>query len=46
MSKEEMLKYLADAFGIKDEKELDAAMRKNKEINIGIMTTRKGERDD
>lgn len=46
MSKEEMMKYLSEAFGIKNERELLEALRKAGAINIGIMTTRKGEQDD
>lgn len=45
MSKEEMMKYLSDMYGIKSERELIEAMRRVKAINIGIMTTRSTDND-
>ena len=44
MTKESILKYLEEVFGIKSESELNAAMASAEKWNVGIMT--KGAKND
>lgn len=44
MTKEGIMKYLEEIFGIKTESELNAAMAAAKRLNVGIMT--KGAKKD
>lgn len=44
MTKESILKYLEEVFGIKSESELNAAMASAEKLNVGIMT--KGAKND
>lgn len=39
MSKDEMMKYLKEVFGINSEEELSKAIKAMTPLNIGIMTT-------
>ena len=38
MTKESIMKYLEEVFGIKSESELNAAMASAEKLNVGIMT--------
>lgn len=44
MTKESIMKYLEEVFGIKSESELNAAVASAEKLNVGIMT--KGAKND
>lgn len=44
MTKEDIMKYLEENFGIKSESELNAAIASAEKLNVGIMT--KGAKTD
>lgn len=46
MSKQEIMAYLLEHFGIKTEAELNAALEKAEPLHIGIMTSKKESNSD